>query len=202
MVQSEMKKLLYIEEEFLNPSLCESFTDIHVKENDTFLEAVTHAPNTTEGLTYGPDIPEPDGDYGAIYLGGDVSPVDIKLSKDELFANVIANVTKICKSFHNDIQLDYCGVIRWPTGTFMKPHYDKSDMFGANVLAAFLYLNHDFVGGHTQFDTLDEEVWFDVKPKAGKLLIFSNREYLHHVSKVESGTRYVLSFWFNRIDKS
>ena len=48
---------------------------------------------------------------GAIYLGGDVKPVDIKLSKDELFASVIGNVTKICKSFHNNIQLDYCGVI-------------------------------------------------------------------------------------------
>ena len=195
-----MKKLLYIEEEFLNPSLCESFTDIHVKENDTFLEAVTHS-NSNESLTYGPDIPQPDGDYGAIYLGGDVSPVDIKLTNDELFSSVIANVTKICKSFDSDIQLDYCGVIRWPTGTFMKPHYDKSDMYSPNTLAAFLYLNDDYIGGHTQFDNLDESVWFDVRPKSGKLLIFSNREYLQHVSKVESGTRYVLSFWFNRLAK-
>ncbi len=122
----------------------------------------------------------------AIYLGGDVSPVDIKLSKDELFANVIANVTKICKSFHSNIQLDYCGVIRWPTGTFMKPHYDKSEMYSPNILAAFLYLNDDYIGGHTQFDNLDESVWYDVKPKTGKLLIFSNREYLHHVSKVDN----------------
>ena len=27
----------------------------------------------------------------------------------------------------------------------------------------------------------------------------SNREYLHHVSRVQSGTRYVLSFWFNAL---
>ena len=60
-----MKKLLYLEEEFLNPSLCKSFIDLHVNENDTFLEAVTHS-DSNASLTYGPDIPEPDGDYGAI----------------------------------------------------------------------------------------------------------------------------------------
>ena len=195
MVQSKVKKIMYIEEEFLSPSLCQPFIDLHEK-NDSFLETVTHS-NSDESLSYSPKIPEPDGDYGAIYLGGDVRPVDIKLTKDQLFRSVINNVTKLCKSFNNDIQLDYCGVIRWPKGTFMKPHYDKSEMFSPNVLAAFLYLNDNYVGGHTQFDTLDENVWFDVKPKVGKLLIFSNREYLHHVSEVESGTRYMLSFWFN-----
>ena len=196
-----MRKLLYVEEEFLNPSLCHPFINLHGdNKEETFLEAVTHS-DSNESLTYGPDIPEPDGDYGAIYLGGDVSPVDIKLTNDELFSSVIANVTKICKSFDSDIQLDYCGVIRWPKGTFMKPHYDKSDMYSPNTLAAFLYLNDDYIGGHTQFDNLDESVWYDVRPKSGKLLIFSNREYLHHVSKVESGTRYVLSFWFNRLAK-
>ena len=193
-----MKKLIYVEEEFLNPSLCKPFIDLHGdQKEDTFLEAVTHS-NSDESLSYGPDIPEPDGDYGAIYLGGDVSPIDIKLTSNELFANVIKKVTQLCKTFHKDIQLDYCGVIKWPKGTFMKPHYDKSEMFSPNVLASFLYLNDDYVGGHTQFDTLDDKVWYDVKPKAGKLLIFSNREYLHHVSEVESGTRYIFSFWFNK----
>ena len=117
-----MRKLLYVEEEFLNPSLCHPFINLHGdNKEETFLEAVTHS-DSNESLTYGPDIPEPDGDYGAIYLGGDVSPVDIKLTNDELFSSVVANVTKICKSFDSDIQLDYCGVIRWPAGTFMKPH--------------------------------------------------------------------------------
>ena len=106
------KKLMYIEEEFLSSSLCQPFIDLH-EENDSFLETVTHS-NSEESLSYSPKIPEPDGDYGAIYLGGDVSPVDIKLTKDQLFKSVINNVTKLCKSFNNDIQLDYCGVIRWP----------------------------------------------------------------------------------------
>ncbi len=191
-----MKKLLYVQDDFLDPSLCQPFIDLHVKENDTFLEAVTHS-NENESLSYGPDVPEDDGNYGAEYLGGNVDPIQLNLTKDKLFASVINKVTSICKSFNNNIQLDYCGVIRWPTGTFMKPHFDKSEMYSPNKFAAFVYLNDDFVGGHTQFDTIDGEVWFDVKPKIGRLLIFSNREYLHHVSKIESGTRYIISFWYN-----
>ena len=191
-----MKKLLYVQDDFLDPSLCQPFIDLHVKDNDTFLEAVTHS-NENESLSYGPDVPEDDGNYGAEYLGGNVDPIQLDLTKDKLFASVINKVTSICKSFNNNIQLDYCGVIKWPTGTFMKPHFDKSEMYSPNKFAAFLYLNDDFVGGHTQFDTIDGEVWFDVKPKIGRLLIFSNREYLHHVSKVESGTRYIVSFWYN-----
>ena len=191
-----MKKILYIQDNFLNSSLCQSFIDLHEKENDTFLEAVTHS-NENESLSYGPDIPEDDGNYGAEYLGGNVDPIQLNITKDKLVVSVINKVTNLCKIFDNDIRLDYCGVIKWPTGTYMKPHYDKSEMYGSNVFAAFLYLNDDFVGGHTQFDTIDNEVWFDVRPKKGKLLVFSNRQYLHHVSMVESGTRYLLSFWFN-----
>ena len=191
-----MKKILYIQDNFLNSSLCQSFIDLHEKENDTFLEAVTHS-NENESLSYGPDIPEDDGNYGAEYLGGNVDPIQLNITKDKLFVSVINKVTNLCKIFDNNIRLDYCGVIKWPTGTYMKPHYDKSEMYGSNVFAAFLYLNDDFVGGHTQFDTIDNEVWFDVRPKKGKLLVFSNRQYLHHVSMVESGIRYLLSFWFN-----
>ena len=47
------------------------------------------------------------------------------------------------------------------------------------------------------YTRVEGEHYRDVKPITGKLLIFSNREYLHHVSEVESGTRYILSFWFN-----
>ena len=187
-----MKKLLYIEEEFLNPTLCKPFIDLHIEENDTFLEAVTHS-NSNESLSYSPDIPEVDGDYGAIYLGGDVKPVDIKLSKDELFASVIGNVTKICKSFHNNIQLDYCGVIRWPTGTFMKPHIDphRPDQ-EPDLFAAVLYLNDDYIGGHTGFEESE------IKPETGKLLVFSNSIYKHHVTKIEGSERFALNIWYNR----
>ena len=81
-----------------------------------------------------------------------------------------------------------------PVGTFMKPHIDpsrpdqKEDLF-----AAVLYLNDDFGGGYTAFEE------YEVKPETGKLLVFSNTLYLHHVTKVEGAERFVLSVWYNQV---
>ena len=196
-----MKKLIYIEEKFLDSSLCIPFIELAKRNDeempygdesrggDTFLTTVTHS-NPNESLASGMDVPEPDGNYGAIYLGGNVDPTTIEVNDDELFKTVVHGVTDLCKTFDPDIVLDYVGVVRWPVGTFMKPHFDKNDVHGADVFAAMLYLNDDFEGGSTIFEH------FECKPETGKLIIFSNSQYLHHVSKVEKGERYVLSFWY------
>ena len=199
-----MRKLIFIEEKFLDPILCEPFINLAKKNDkempygdesrggDTFLTTVTHS-NPDESLSKGMDVPEPDGNYGAIYLGGNVDPTTIEVDDNELFKTVIHGITDLCKSFDPDIVLDYVGVVRWPSGTFMKPHFDKNDIHGPDVFAAMLYLNDDFSGGHTCFED------FDVAPEPGKLIIFSNSQYLHHVNKVEDGERFVLSFWYKRL---
>jgi|TARA_Y100001938_G_scaffold144929_1_gene220564 hypothetical protein len=199
-----MKKLIYVQENFLDPSLCIPFIELAKKNNqeipygdesrggDTFLTTVTHS-NPEESLTKGMDVPEPDGNYGAIYLGGEVDPTTVEIDDDELFKTVVHEVTNLCKGFDSDIILDYVGVVRWPVGTFMKPHFDKNDIHGPDVFAAMLYLNDDFDGGSTVFEHIE------VKPETGKLVIFSNSQYLHHVSKVEKSERYVLSFWYKRM---
>ena len=196
-----MKKLVYIQEKFLDPSLCIPFIELSNKNDkempygddsrggDTFLTTVSTA-KPEESLPRGMDVPEPDGNYGAIYLGGNVDPTTIEVDEDELFKTVVHGVTDLCKTFDPDIVLDYVGVVRWPIGTFMKPHFDKNDVHGEDVFAAMLYLNDDFEGGSTIFEH------FECKPETGKLIIFSNSQYLHHVSKVEKGERYVLSFWY------
>ncbi len=202
-----MRKLIFIEEKFLDPILCEPFINLAKKNDkempygdesrggDTFLTTVTHS-NSDESLSKGMDVPEPDGNYGAIYLGGNVDPTTIEVDDNELFKTVIHGITDLCKSFDPDIVLDYVGVVRWPSGTFMKPHFDKNDIHGPDVFAAMLYLNDDFSGGHTCFED------FDVAPEPGKLIIFSNSQYLHHVNKVEDGERFVLSFWYKRLTPS
>jgi hypothetical protein len=196
-----MKKLIYMEENFLNPLLCKTFIDFAKKNKeempygnesrggDTFLTSITHS-NPHESLPKELQVPESDVSYGAIYLGGNVDPTTIEINENELFAEVVNSVTKLCKTFDPDVILDYVGVVRWPPGTFMKPHLDKNDIHGEDVFAAMLYLNDDFVGGHTCFET------FEVKPEVGKLVVFSNSKYLHHVSKVEEADRFVLSFWY------
>ena len=184
-----MKKIIYIQDNFLDPSLCKPFIDLFdVKKEDRSLDAVTHSdPNET--LTYMPEF-KFDKNYGAKYLGGNVDPITLNMTDDELFSNVINSVTDLCKTFESEIVLDYVGVVRWPVGTFMKPHFDKNDVHGEDVFAAMLYLNDDFDGGSTVFEHMD------VKPEAGKLIIFSNSQYLHHVNKVDMSERYVLSFWY------
>ncbi len=84
------------------------------------------------------------------------------------------------------------GVVRWPVGTFMKPHLDDNNKHNPDIFAAMLYLNDDYSGGHTCFEHME------VKPEVGKLIIFSNAHYLHYVSKVEDSERFVLSFWYNK----
>ena len=196
-----MKKLIYIQEKFLDPSLCVPFVELAKRNDkpmpygdesrggDTFLTSVTHS-NPEESLSKGMDVPEPDGNYGAIYLGGNVDPTTIEVDDNELFKTVVHGVTDLCKTFDPDIVLDYVGVVRWPVGTFMKPHFDKNDVHGPDVFAAMLYLNDDYEGGATVFEH------FECKPETGKLIVFSNSQYLHHVSKVDKSERYVLSFWY------
>ena len=189
-----MKKLIYIQEKFLDPSLCKPFIDLFsVNKEDRSLDAVTHSdPNET--LTYMPEF-KFDKNYGAKYLGGNVDPITLNMTDDELFSNVINSVTDLCKTFESEIVLDYVGVVRWPIGTFMKPHVDDNNVHNPDIFAAMLYLNNNFSGGYTCFED------FEVKPEPGKLIIFSNSQYLHYVSKVESDERFVLSFWYNSLNK-
>ena len=98
----------------------------------------------------------------------------------------------LCKTFEDEIVLDYVGVVRWPVGTFMKPHVDTNTGHKENILAAMLYLNEGFEGGNLIFEDLV------VEPEAGKLIIFSNTKDLHYVNKVEGSERFVLSFWYNK----
>ena len=187
-----MTKLIYVQDDFLDPSLCKPFIDLYDKK-DSFLEIVTHS-NPNESLSKYPEIPkfEFDANYGAKYLGGNVDPVDLTKSEDKLFSNVINDVTKRCKTFDENINLQYVGVVRWPIGTFMKPHIDDNNVHEPDVFAAMLYLNNDFTGGSTCFEDIE------IKPEPGKLVIFSNHKHLHYVSEVGGAERFVLSFWYSR----
>ena len=200
-----MKKLLYVEENFITPDECQTFIDYanaNRKEmpyggksrgGDTFLSSIT-----TEGHQHVHEItgptgnPQDDGEGCAAYLGGDADFINMKLEKAEFFRQVVDKVTNVCKYFDDRANLDYVGVVRWPIGTFMNPHYDNSSRDGIyDIFAAMLYLNDDFDGGHTGFEN------FEITPKQGQLCIFSNSQYKHHVTKVESAERFVLSFWYN-----
>ena len=123
--------------------------------------------NVSRDDTYSTDIEWID--HGATYYGNNVDP--ITLNDDEVV------------------------IVRWPVGTFMKPHFDSNNIHTPNKVAAMLYLNDNFEGGNLIFENKM------VKPEPGKLIIFENTKNLHYVDKVEGSERYALSFWYYSVDK-
>ncbi len=164
-----MKKLIYVEENFISPSECQELIDLSKSNKD-------EAPYGSEdrgGNTY---LTHVDGLY-------------LEMEKND----IVEKVTTLCESFDDRVLLDYAGVVRWPVGTFMKPHIDPSrPNQEPDLFAAVLYLNDDFVGGYTAFEECE------IKPETGKLLVFSNSIYKHHVTKIEGAERFALSIWYNR----
>ena len=177
-----MKKLIYIEENFISPSECQKFIDLSLANQGN---EMPYGDESRGGDTYLTTVDWKN--HGAVYYGGDVDTTVPSLDHD-----VVVRVNNPCQSFDSSANLDYVGVVRWPVGTFMKPHVDDNNVHKPDVFAAMLYLNDDFTGGFTCFEE------FEVKPEVGKLIVFSNSQYLHYVSKVEGVERFVLSFWYNR----
>ena len=180
-----MKKLIYVEENFISSDECQRFINLSLANKG---KEMPYGDETRGGDTYLTTVEWKD--HTAVYLGGNVEPTIPSLDDE-----VITRVNSICKSFDSTSILDYVGVIRWPVGTFMKPHFDDNNVHNPDIFAAMLYLNTNFSGGCTCFED------FEVKPEPGKLIIFSNSQYLHYVSKVEDDERFVLSFWYNSLNK-
>jgi|DEB0MinimDraft_6_1074348.scaffolds.fasta_scaffold120367_2 hypothetical protein len=96
-------------------------------------------------------------------------------------------LTKINKqfNFHNFLKPDNCEIVMWPPGSSMDMHIDKGDK-----ISFLLYLNDDFKGGETVVENVI------VKPKQGKILIFSNGIMNHKVKKIEKNNRFMLAGWY------
>ena len=177
-----MKNLIYIEENYITPEECQKFIQLS-KDNQ---KPIPYGDPTRGGDTYLTNVEWKN--HGASYHGGNIDVVIPSLED-----KVVSSINALCKSFDNSAELDYVGVVRWPVGTFMKPHVDDNNVHNPDVFAAMLYLNDDFEGGHTLFEQ------YDIKPEMGKLIVFSNSQLLHYVSKVEDSERFVLSFWYKRL---
>jgi len=177
-----VKNLIYIEENYITPEECQKFIQLS-KDNQ---KPIPYGDPTRGGDTYLTNVEWKN--HGASYHGGNIDVVIPSLED-----KVVSSINALCKSFDNSAELDYVGVVRWPVGTFMKPHVDDNNVHNPDVFAAMLYLNDDFEGGHTLFEQ------YDIKPEVGKLIVFSNSQLLHYVSKVEDSERFVLSFWYKRL---
>lgn len=77
------------------------------------------------------------------------------------------------------------------------------DKFDTTVL---FYLNEDFDGGEISFIELDENLeikWFyEHKPKAGDVVVFSTRHPIYHgVNPINSGRRYMIRTYWHTTQK-
>ena len=109
-------------------------------------------------------------------------------SDNILVKDIVSRITEKCKKFDDNIKLQNLEIVKWPFNSWLDYHIDTNPL--NDVFASILYLNDNFLGGQTAFDT------FEIEPRIGRLLIFSNRYYRHSVKKVKFNTRYTLATWY------
>lgn len=97
-------------------------------------------------------------------------------------------------------------MVRWLPGQLQMPHADKELHTGPDAgkpndfpwydLAGLFYLNDDYEGGELYFP--NQNIQF--KPKAGAAYFFpGDMNYIHGVTKIESGIRYTVPFFWTII---
>jgi hypothetical protein len=94
-------------------------------------------------------------------------------------------------------------IVRWLPGQLQQPHADKELHEGDNAgkpndfpfydIAGLFYLNDDYEGGELYFP--NQGIQF--KPKRGSAYFFpGDMNYIHGVTPIESGIRYVVPFFW------
>ena len=93
-----------------------------------------------------------------------------------------------------DVNYDYLEpvqLLKYEVGEHYDSHFDTGPRF-PRVISALLYLNDVKRGGETYFENFD----IDIRPKAGRLVIFpSNYAYTHAAKPPKKGEKYVLVYW-------
>jgi len=125
-----------------------------------------------------------------------------------LFGQVQERVTKLLQ-FPPEAS-EPVALLRYTEGQEYKNHYDatahQDSPNSGRIFTAVLYLNDDFSGGQTTFPRLTTTI----QPKAGRLVIWGNKRpndsvphplSLHAGEPVESGVKYIASFWIHRPDE-
>ena len=129
--------------------------------------------------------------------------------EDPLLAEIarrVAEWTQQPTANQEDLQ-----VVRYPTGGLYQPHFDgcvgdeknceaMDGKSGPRLYTVLIYLNDDYVGGHTRFP------WklYSVTPKQGKAILFANVhptshkvaiDSLHGGDVVTAGEKWIATKW-------
>lgn len=178
-----MKKLIFEVEDFILPEICDSIVEWfkNQKKLDT---------NTGSDLFDNRTIPY-----------SNIENVDIK----RIVNNYRFDITSLAREkFKQKLYPDYTDLVYWPSGLSMDVHADSVWLDGTPALfpyrycAGICYLNDDYEGGETFFPNFN----IKIKPKKGKVVLFSsNLEHQHGVKEVK-GERYTMPIWFSKNSKN
>jgi len=130
------------------------------------------------------------------------------LSKDKSFTenhwfNLISKLifTSI-KNFENKFytkfsasQINEISILKYGAGDFYKTHTDYNINF-PRLLSVIIFLNNDFKGGYLKFYKPNGEVYYEVQPFPGSIVLWpSNFLYPHAADTVLEGTRFCIVSW-------
>ncbi len=116
--------------------------------------------------------------------------------------------TSKLRSYDPSSKFQQASFLIYPEGSSLSPHVDTvgltqedriEDPLNAwtGHLAAIIYLNDNYEGGEISFP----DRGIDIKPKSGMLITFpGNKNYVHEVKEVISGTRLTLSIWIRFLE--
>lgn len=122
-----------------------------------------------------------------------------KLEGDDLFFSkkIVQIINNFCVSiFGINVYVERAEVTKWDINSNKDYHYD--DARDSTFLSSITYLNDNYEGGETFFET-----GLSVIPQTGKSLVFDGKKYLHGVKTVSLNYRYTLAIWYtNDINQS
>ena len=120
------------------------------------------------------------------------------LNTDSFFYNQIVNLVYKVQSFvihdSNFKYFENIEIVKYPTGSSKGFHFDTS--VKERTAASITYINDDYIGGQTVADGVS------VHPIAGRTFYFYGKNYKHNVMNVIKGTRYTLSIWYGKNERS
>lgn len=120
------------------------------------------------------------------------------LETDSFFYNQIKNLALTIRKFvSHDCNYDYfenIEIVKYSTGSSKSFHFDTS--VKERTAASITYLNDDYIGGQTVADGVN------VQPLSGRTFYFDGKKYKHNVMNVVKGSRYTLSIWYGKNERS
>lgn len=150
--------------------------------------------------------------YDSSYWENRVATEDTLRSADPHVVDVIKGMqarlkVEVDKFFNVDALPTSAALVRWLPGQLQMPHADKELHIGDDAgkpndfpyydIAGLFYLNDDYEGGELYFPK--QEIQF--KPKKGAAYFFpGDLHYIHGVTEITSGIRYVSPFFWTIVE--